>query len=315
MNFFFRGSIVCLFLVLLMGCSGKSDISFFNESIDYSDNNLWFELPVEVSEDVDVFYILPTCIWDWEDENGDVCHFADVNNEQQREAMQGSYELARDIFADGNGNFFAPYYRQISLESWIEGDEIVEQRFPIAMEDILGAFNYFIDNLSNERPFVLAGFSQGGKGVVELLKSMDAQVYERMVAAYVVGYRVTSDDISSYDNIVEAECADDFGVTICYNSVESVESVAPVLSPSAICINPVNWSVDATVAHLNDSVTVRVDVVNKVLLLDGLDSDYYYIPLLSELFAKGNYHLQELSFYAQHLNDNVKLRISNYKNQ
>ena len=55
---------------------------------------------------------------------------------------------------------------------------------PLSMEDISAAFDYYMDNYNEGRPFVLAGFSQGGKAVVELVKHAPAEVLERMVAAY-----------------------------------------------------------------------------------------------------------------------------------
>lgn len=297
-------------LLLLIGCDSNN-----GNELDYSSTDLWFDLPSVNEYDVDVFYVLPTCVWDWSDSNdsnGVICHYADVYNDEQRAAMIPSYELARDIFAEGSCNFYAPYYRQITLESWMEGDSLVDARFPNAMADINSAWNYYLENINNNRPFILAGYSQGGKGVVELMKGLTDEQSERMVAAYVVGYRVTESELNSYTTIVGAKNSVDTGVTVCYSSVESPECMAAVISPSALCINPINWCVDETPAQLNDTTTVTVDTINKVLLVEGLDSEEYYLPILGNLFVKGNYHLQELTFYQDYLNENVKVRIDSY---
>ncbi len=285
--------------------SGNDDSS---SSLDYSQNELWYSTD-NGEFDVDVFYILPTCIWDWTDSTGEVNHYADVYNSEQREAMKYSFDLANEIFAE-NCNFYAPYYRQISLESWIEGKNAVNERFPLAMEDIAAAFDYFIANLNDEKPFIIAGYSQGGKGVVELLKAMDSEVYSRMIAAYVVGYCITAEELSTYDNIKAATGSSDIGVTVCYNSVASAENICAVLSPNAVCINPINWVTDSTPAMLNDSTSVHIDTENSVLIVEGLDSSLYFEPLLADLFEEGNYHLFELSFYQAWLKENVAERIS-----
>lgn len=47
----------------------------------------------------------------------------------------------------------------------------------------------------------MAGFSQGGKAVVELLKTMPADAMRRLVAAYVLGYKVTPADTLDMENI------------------------------------------------------------------------------------------------------------------
>lgn len=300
-------------LLLLIGCDNNKGSE--SSELNYSSTDLWYELPSVNEYDVDVFYILPTCVWDWSDTDGVVYHYADIYNDEQRAAMMPSYELARDIFADGCCNFYAPYYRQITLESWMEGDSLVDARFPNAMADINNAWNYYIEYLNDGRAFILAGYSQGGKGVVELLKNLTDAQLEQMVAAYVVGYRVTESDLNNYTTINGATTSDDTGVTVCYSSVESPECVAAVLSPSTLCINPINWCIDGTVAQMNDTTTVAVDTINKVLLVEGLDSEQYYLPILGELFVEGNYHLQELTFYQDYLNENVKVRIDSYLQQ
>lgn len=308
---------VCLVLVaclLFLGisCSDKSMQYQLPTAPDYTNANAWYkELNAQGEQAADVFYIAPTCVWDWEDTQGNTMHFADVYNADQREALRPSLELAADIFAESY-NFYAPYYRQITLESWMEGEDLVEDRFPYAMADVKRAFDYYLENENHDRPFILAGFSQGAKAVVELLKDMPASVYERMVAAYVIGYKVTEHEEDYYKTIEAAHDSIDTGVTVCYNSVASVEAICDVLSPSCMCINPVNWKIDASPAYLNDSVTVCVDTKRHVLLVEGFDTKQYYLPSLGKLFSEGNYHLQELNFYKECLNKNVKQRVRSY---
>lgn len=313
MQFINRLYSILIITVVSLGCSQKNTIESCDYiTLDYSSDNLWFELSTDTNKEVDIFYILPTCIWDWTNDQGEICHYADIDNSEQREAMQGSYELARDIFAGDNYNFFAPYYRQISLESWIEGDSVVSARFPNAMKDIKSAFDEFIENRNNNRPFIIAGYSQGGKGVVELLKTMNQDEYSRMIAAYVIGYRITESEIDEYSNIKMATDSIESGVAICYNSVESIEAICPLFFPSKACINPVSWSISEEAAILNDSVTVSVDSNNGVLIVEGLDSSQYYLSILGDLLVEGNYHLQELTLYQQKLHENVIQRVENY---
>lgn len=314
MYVYYRNISLLWLLILVTGCFRQPNEAVLPEVLDYSSDDMWFDAPFELKQKVDIFYILPTCVWDWKDMNGIVHHFADVNKPEQRQAMLESFVLAREIFADSCCNFFAPYYRQITLESWIEGDSVISERFPFAMQDINAAFDNFISYKNNGRPFILAGFSQGAKGVVELLKEMPTDVCKRMIAAYVIGYRVTDADLESNGNIIGATNSSDIGVTICYNSVQTIADVCPVLSPSAICINPINWKIDDTLAMMNDSVDVRMDETNKVLIVSGLDSSLYYEPLLHNLFKEGCYHLQELLFYQDYLKDNVSQRIESYYN-
>ncbi len=298
--------------VVCAGCSDNTTHYLLPTAPDYAQENAWYkELNAAGESKADVFYIAPTCVWDWQDAQGHVMHFEDIYNEEQREALRPSLELAADIFADSY-NFYAPYYRQITLESWMEGEDTVEKRFPYAMADVKRAFDYYLEHENDGRPIVLAGFSQGAKAVVELLKDMPADVYARLVAAYVIGYNVSEREVDYFKTIEAARDSIDTGVTVCYNSVDSVDAICPVLSDSYLCINPVNWKTDGSPAYLNDSVTVRVDTKHHVLLVEGFDEKEFYLPSLGAMFKEGNYHLQELLFYQECLNKNVKQRVRSY---
>lgn len=302
-----------LSLILLVGChsNGGGDTSL--SDLDYSNGELWFASSSEQVYDTDIFYILPTCIWDWSDENGVLQNYADPFNEDQREAMRPSYELAEDIFAS-QSNFYAPYYRQISLNSWLEGESCVEERFPAAMEDVKSAFTYFIEEFNCNRPFIIAGFSQGGKCVVELLKIMPDSLYSRMVAAYVIGYKISAEEVDEYSTIKLASGYNDTGSVISYNSVENEAGISGMLSPTVACINPINWQTDSTVATVKDGVTVHVDESHCALFVEGIDSEECYFEELMPLLPLGNYHLQELTLYQESLSQNVQDRIENFNN-
>ena len=180
------------------------------------------------------------------------------------------------------------------------------------MSDVKRAFDHYLEHDNGGRPFILAGFSQGAKAVVELLKDMPADVHSRMVAAYVIGYNVSERTASYFKTIQAARDSIDTGVTVCYNSVASPEAVCPVLGEGSLCINPVNWKTDGSPAYLNDTVTVRVDTKQHVLLVEGFNPQQYYLPSLGSMFPVGNYHLQELTFYADCLRRNVEQRVRSY---
>ena len=306
--------LILLFLFCsLVACSDKGNLGYqLPDAPNYAKANAWYkQLNGEGEFAADVFYVAPTCVWDWKDETGNTMHFEDIYNAEQREALRPSLELAADIFSDSY-NFYSPYYRQITLESWMEGEDTVNNRFPYAMSDVKRAFDYYMKHENKGRPFILAGFSQGGKAVVELLKELPENLVHRMVAAYVVGYRVTAEEAGRFAAIQAAKDSLDTGVTVCYNSVSRVDAVCPVLSPSDLCINPVNWKTDGSPAYLNDSVTVRVDTNHHVLLVEGFSEGEFFLPALGSMFKEGNYHLQELLFYRNHLNENVKQRVRSY---
>ncbi|MEG2780939.1 MAG: DUF3089 domain-containing protein [Bacteroidales bacterium] len=290
-------------LLLLVSCKGQSQD---NES-QYSDSQLWYrDANTAGDKNFDVFYLLPTCVWDRVDVKGDTLYYADPRLINDREAMHPSFELAEQIFGE-DANFYSPYYHQLALQSW-RSDSLVELRFPRSFDDVKQAFDYYMTNVNKGRPFVLAGFSQGGKCVVELLKTLTNEQYLQMVAAYIIGYKVTAYDTLNYKQIKPAVGEKETGVAICYNSVATTDAICPGLSPSAVCINPINWTTTTSQASLNDTIKVHVDEHHNVLIVDGFNPDKYYSKSLAFLFKKGNYHLQELYFYRNNISENVKLR-------
>ena len=169
-----------------------------------------------------------------------------------------------------------------------------------------------MDKINDGRKFVLMGYSQGGYIVVDLLKGLSADEHERLIAAYIIGYEVTAEDLAN-GNIRAAEGATDTGVTICYNSVSEPGAAIPVLSgKTAIGINPVNWCTDATEATYVfdfggacDTITASLDTISHLTIISGYDGTCPLVPFAG---SRGNYHCLEIPLYYRFLRENIALR-------
>lgn len=325
--------LLLLLTALLSACGGQptESLTWLPATPDYARSTAWFGGGHAGEHAYNVFYIVPTCVFDWADPTGATCHYMDIDNEQHRAAVDGPLRLAQGLFAEEAG-FFAPYYRQITIESWMESANTIDSRFELAYEDIRSAFHYFLDSLNNGHPFVLAGHSQGGKAVIELLKrEMDAETYSLLIAAYPLGYPVRDTDVSPY--IVPATDAAGTGVCITFNSVSEPYHLPPLLHGSRMAINPLNWRTDSTQATEADHLgavflapdgsiasvqthilSAHLDEVSKSLVVSGIDPEAYYVPSLAGLFRPGNYHVVELNLFYLNLQANVKLRAANFYN-
>lgn len=317
---FNRGKNICLgyvaaflFCMLFSGCNKTESEEYIPQAPDYSDPTFWYtEKNDKTGKNADVFYIVSTWETDWKTDSGETVHYADVYNKKHRDDMTKEISGVAAYMGKDN-NFYSPFYRHITIEGWATRDEnIINNRFKIAFEDVRNAFETFLKNRPKNRPFVLAGFSQGGKAVVELLKIMPKDVYQQMVAAYVLGYKVTPDDTLTSTNIKAAQGPDDIGVTICYNSVSDVKYIQPVVAaPCAFCINPVNWRTDDVPATLHDTITVSVAQKEKVLVVKGY-SGSEYAPIMGFLNV-GDFHSAEPWLYKECLEKNIKNRIEIFK--
>lgn len=277
----------------------------------YADSTQWFIR--DRGARVDLFYIISTETGDHL-MDGDTCHFADTYDNYLRERM--AHEMhAVDSFYSGDCNYFSPYYRQVSMQSWCS-IEATMARLPLALSDVRRSWDYYIEHYNQGRPFVIAGFSQGAHAMMDIMRRMPDSIASRLVAAYVVGYKVTQKDLDSCPLIRPAQGATDTGVTICFNSVRSSEDTISVVSGgNLLCINPVNWRTDTVSASFvvvdqkrTDTLTARCDPERHLVLI-GNYPDNRPMPVIG---VPGNYHHRELKFYYPYICQNIMDRVAAY---
>ena len=300
-----KNKIILAALLLFTACSPKEIIP---EAADYTQASSWYI--TERNADVDLFYVASTETFDYDIDGADV-HYAWASDSSACPGIRSEMEGV-DAILSGDWNFYSPFYRQVTMETYAD-TALIASRFPLAMGDVREAFRYYIENLNEGRPFVLAGFSQGAQALVELLKELPESLHERMVAAYVLGWKITESEMEEYSSIIPASGADDTGVTICYNSVREPEDANPLVSEgNYVAINPVNWCTDSTPAVLFDSLTVTLDQETKLLLVDGYEgTGYYWEPY----FKEGCYHTFEIRWYGDSLRENIADRCRSYFQQ
>ena len=305
--------IACL-LLALVSCE-KDSSAPASPTIDYSDNRCWFENKQDATgKDVDLFYVVPTCIWDYTDSLGQTRHHMDIFNTEQRALTDPSIQLAKSVLAD-SCNFFSPYYRQISMDSWLTLDTaLIEERFKLAYQDVADAFHYYMEHDNQGKPFILAGHSQGAKAVIELLKrEMTPDISRKLIATYAIGYTVTPEELAGYSTLRPAQDSIDTDVLIGFNSVTRPDAVSPLFRDNVVCINPVNWRTDATPATSYQGFTVAQDTTIHTLIVTGIDEEQYFIPSVAALLPKGNLHVQEFNLYNEDLRKNVLQRIRAFR--
>ena len=284
---------------------------------DYNDATQWYV--ADRHGEADLFYIVSTETSDYTLADGTTYHHADTHNDSIRELLHEEMQGV-DILLSGNLNFFSPYYRQCTLETFVS-DSLTAERLPVASDDVRRAFRHYLKYMNNGRPFILAGFSQGAMILLDVLKEMDDDTYSRMIAAYIIGMAISQDVADSTPHIVAAQDSGDTGVTICYNSVR--DASCSLWPRSAAGINPVNWRTDSTPAMLitepspfiplqeqnKDTLTVHLDEETNMLCVEGYTGTDYQLPLIGK---EGNYHSREIWFYRDQLRENMALRAARF---
>lgn len=301
---------------LAPGCRQARDTAL-PAAPDYADSTQWHITDRHGA--ADVFYIISTETGDYLTAGGITRHHADTHNDSTRLPMLAEM-IGVDTLLSGSLNFYSPFYRQCSLQSFA-GDSL-ETRMAVSTDDVRRAFNHYLRHLNPDRPFVLAGFSAGAMIALELLREMDDDTFGRMIAAYAIGVTITDADVAGNPRLAAASGADDTGVTVCYNSVRDPGCAVFGLG-NAFAINPVNWLTDTTAATLvtepspllpvsdqtPDTLTVRLDRETRLLLVDGFTATDYELPLIGK---PGCYHTREIWLYRKQLRDNIALRTARH---
>ena len=304
---------------LCLCCNRKTTaLANLPKAPDYADTTQWYD--TWRNNNADIFYITSTETGDYHLPDGSLCHFADTYADSLRRPIYAEMQGV-DTLLSGSLNFFSPYYRQCSLQSF-QDEAVARERLTIATDDIRRAFRHYLDHQNHGRAFILAGFSQGAIIMLELLREMDEETFNRMIAAYAIGIGISRDELAENKHIRPAQKADDTGVTICYNSVRDYDAA---LWHSAVAINPVNWRTDTISAQLiteptpllpiavqqKDTLTVRLDTATGLLLVGGYSANDYALPLIGR---DGNYHTREIWLYRDRLRENMTLRAQRFAN-
>ncbi len=308
--------------IIVISCDDDY-VQYQDNKPDYSSIYYWASCPSQIEKDVDVFYVYPTLL------GGRENHNMDITDTKMRSLVQTVIPKQAGVFVD-YCNVFVPYYRQMSLDGLAMDEEQRNQYFSIGLTDVEQAFDFYINNLNDGRPFIIAGHSQGSQVIIELMKSKfgDDDVFNKLVAAYIIGYSVTDEDLSECEWLKIAEAEDDIGVIITYNTQSESATGSLVLLPNANCVNPLNWKTTSEYApkELNlgavfftgngeiDSIVGQFTDAwiddNGALVTGTPNVDTYS----SDIFPTGVYHMYDYSFFFNNLKENVGVRIERYFN-
>ena len=324
--------------------------------LDYSKNSSWAALPLMKDEadmipvgesgidqnnsPVDVFFVHPTGYL-----KGD--YWTDPLEEKSATMENTQWMMANQASAyNGCCSVYAPHYRQASIYSYFGSDELRAEVHNFVYQDVKKSFEYFIDNFSNGRPFIIASHSQGTHHSIRLLaEEIDSSdLYPRMVGAYIIGGMISKDWMSSMENIGVCESAEQLGCLVHWDTmnVAQINKDMPLYSNN-ICVNPISWKNEGSLSELQDAKGAVPVSGEFVLEFSGDDgpTDQIFTPLEAPLkkyvqaqckdgalFASdqtgtrfqtfsgsgGNYHGLDSALFYMDIRENAKLKASTYLN-
>jgi len=320
----------------------------YGPSPDYAQHDNWAARPeldstakdtpvgiVSIAQipEADVFFIYPTTYfgqtWNAPLDDEEANRIVD---ETTLKNVASSFNLA--------GQIYAPKYRQATFGSFFDdtgqGDIAIER----ARQDVYAAFDHYINNINNGRPFVLAGHSQGALHALFLLRDRisGTDIADRMIAAYAIGWAISiKEDLGALSDISGCESATDTKCVISYQSIgidgdpelfaelyeKSIGLTGePKRRSKMLCTNPLTWSTDASAAkdqNLGGIPLARFEesLGEPIQGLTGAKCQELGVLLLTEppqddwreyMMAGENYHVYDYNLFYMNIRENAAVR-------
>jgi hypothetical protein len=195
---------------------------------------------VEGAKAVDVFFIHPTGYMNGADWNSPL-------NPQSRTEENTTWMMANQASAyNGSANVYAPRYREASIFRYMGAPEdLATKAMDFAYADVVRAFEYYMANENKGKPFIIASHSQGSQHAFRLLQEKidGTNLQSSMVAAYVIGTRITNPEAASLKSIKVCDTADQTGCLVHWAAMGDGGTPPPDMS-DLVCVNPLSWKRD-----------------------------------------------------------------------
>jgi len=295
-------------------------------SIDYTDTAYWYSIGDETHA-ADVFYVYPTVSTISYEDNGN-SWYADITLPEVREEANDNQRFNKMLYSEYN--FYAPYYRQMIFEAYQQPASMLVQLVETPAQDINDAFQYYMTHYNHGRPFFLMGHSQGSQVLIELLKKgMTIEQRQQMVAAYCIGYHVTTEELAEYPEALKPATDSLTQGLVIFNSVTDTAAISMVSRGDVVGINPTTWtmSTDTIPAefHLGmakyndacDSIHIvpcptRTCLYKHTTVCPDLDPEMVFIPAYEQMFPKGNLHFADSWLFGGNVVENMRCRLKHY---
>lgn len=286
-------------------------------------------LPEAIDSGVAVFFVHPTSYMQKENWN------QPLGDEDANWVVDNRILRHQASVFNGCCEIYAPRYRQATFFSFMVQEEEGKQPLDLAYSDVAKAFDYFLTQLEDNQPFIVAGHSQGTFHSARLVREKIAgkELQQRLVAAYLIGFSV---EHSQLGGLPTCQSATETGCAVGWNATDGDN---PGLFPDVenlLCTNPLTWKEDQLHAGNNlnkggigypsygppaageDVTKMEIEVGaadaqcvnNGTLIVTNLQS----LAFPSRMFG-GSMHVYDYSLYHMNIRENVAQRIAAYQSK
>jgi len=320
--------------------------------LDYSSADNWAALPSKMGNagakptgvfdiamvpQADVFFVHPTTFLNVKHWNE--LEFSDTESNDR--LFNRVLKIQASAF-NRAGQIYAPRYRQATFGAFFDEGENGQKALSLAFADVLAAFDNFIEERNHDRPFILAGHSQGSLHLLNLLQERisGTPLKARLVAAYIIGWPISVEaDLGALPDIVACRSADETGCVISFQTygaggdatgmqtyMETTNGLnnMPRAGTKVLCTNPQNWAIDSKAdADIHRGALLLPDDKDTLLgepILSftgsncGQDGVLYLTGTPGEAWQAfklhgENYHVYDYHMFYMNIRENAALRV------
>lgn len=291
-------------------------------TLDYSNISNWAYIETNKNKNIDVFYVYPTLV---ESSN---YMFATIN--EMSKSIGEMYKLQASVFST-SCNIYIPYYRQATLDTakkckdYYSLMNFLSNNIPYY--DIENALDYYFKHYNKNKPFIIAGHSQGSMLIILLLTkyfNKHKEYIKKMICAYIIGCAPSISMINQYNYLKFATNKYESGVIVSWNT-EGEKAYGPsiILPNDPYVINPLNWTITNKYASVKENKgslnpktgkigigigDAQINLKRGTLMCRTIND--FIEP--SSIFQVGSLHQYDYSLYYNNIRYNVLFRINNY---
>jgi len=332
-HYIIKTTFVFLMIVVFSNCRSTFKTQDFDRTInpekpDYYNESSWAVLPTKYTEEfqefaskeldtlhVDVFYVYPTLITSKKDDRWNV----PIHDKKQMDKVLGKAVLMQISAFATSGKVYVPFYRQAHIRSYKMMNAGGKEAQELAYSDVKRAFEIYLKKYNQGRPILMVGHSQGTTHTLRLLEDFfdETKLQEKLVAAYIPGIRVKSNQFKSIKLMTKPN---ETGGFLSWNTFK--KGYYPKKDKNwydgSVTTNPITWDESTTTSleqhkgflYTNNRIYSKA---LKIEITDGLVwSSNPKFPLRLFMSFLKNYHAGDINLFWQDIRENSELRVKTY---
>lgn len=231
---------------------------------------------------------------------------------------------------NGVADIWIPRYRQATLGAFLTPGADADQALALAYGDVERAFAAFLAAQDPARPIILAGHSQGALHLLHLLQAHRAELGDRLVAVYAIGWPVIEPGDSAAIGVPPCTRREQSGCLLSWMSYAAdgdyqteLQRLAPtpdlagrpIGQRPALCVNPLTGGPGAADKAQNLGTLQGEELVPHLV---GARCDPSGVLLIAPtptrkgrlVLPGGNYHIYDYSLFWANIRADAEARLS-----